>query len=139
MIYGPGDHLCRFHPVLKRIGDGRRVILVEEGWAAWRSPRGYVENVAAALALAATSARAVGRVYNVAEAPAFTELEWAGKIAAATGWDGQFVTLVKGAHAGAFGAARKQRAALGSGFKPYSAGTRLPGSGAAGRSHSPCY
>jgi nucleoside-diphosphate-sugar epimerase len=95
MIYGPGDHLCRFHPVLQRIDDGRRVILFEEGLAAWRSPRGYVENVAAALALAAVSERAAGRVYNVAETPTFSELDWAGKIAAATGWDGQFITLPK--------------------------------------------
>jgi nucleoside-diphosphate-sugar epimerase len=95
MIYGPGDHLCRFHSVLKRIDDGRRRILFEEGWAAWRSPRGYVENVAAALALAAVSERAAGRVYNVAETPAFSELDWAGKIAAATGWDGQFIVLPK--------------------------------------------
>jgi nucleoside-diphosphate-sugar epimerase len=95
MIYGPGDHLCRFHPVLKRIDDGRRVILFEEGWAAWRSPRGYVENVAAALALAAVSERAAGRVYNVAETPAYSELDWARKIAAASGWDGKFVTLPK--------------------------------------------
>jgi nucleoside-diphosphate-sugar epimerase len=95
MIYGPGDRLCRFYPVLKRIDDGRRFILFEKGWAAWRSPRGYVENVAAALALAAVSQRAAGRVYNVAETPAFSELDWAGKIAAATGWDGEFITLPK--------------------------------------------
>lgn len=95
MVYGPGDRLHRFYPLLKRIGDGRRTILFEEGWAAWRSPRGYVENVAAALALAAVSGRAAGRVYNVAEAPAFSELEWARKIAAATGWDGRFVILPK--------------------------------------------
>jgi nucleoside-diphosphate-sugar epimerase len=95
MIYGPGDRLSRFHPVLQRIDDGRRLILFEEGWAAWRAPRGYVENVAAALALAAVSERAAGRVYNVAETPAFSELDWAGKIAAATGWDGEFITLPK--------------------------------------------
>jgi nucleoside-diphosphate-sugar epimerase len=93
MIYGPVDHLHRLHPVLKRIDDGRRLILIEEGWAAWRSPRGYVENVAAALALAAVSAQAAGRVYNVAETPAFSELDWARKTAAATGWDGAFITL----------------------------------------------
>jgi nucleoside-diphosphate-sugar epimerase len=93
MIYGPGDHLRRFHPVLKRIDDGRRRILLEEGWAGWRSPRGYVDNVAAAIALAAVSEQAGGRVYNVAEQPAFTELAWARKIAAATGWDGEFVVL----------------------------------------------
>jgi nucleoside-diphosphate-sugar epimerase len=95
MIYGPGDHLRRFHPVLKRIDDGRRLILLEEGSAAWRAPRGYVDNVAAAIALAAVSEQAAGRVYNVTEQPAFTELEWARKIAAAARWDGEFVVLPK--------------------------------------------
>ena len=93
MIYGPGDRLRRFRPVLKRIDDGRRLILFDQGWAAWRSPRGHVENVAAALALAAVSGQAAGRVYNVAERPAFSELDWARKIATAAGWDGQFVIL----------------------------------------------
>lgn len=95
MIYGPGDRLHRFRPVLKRIDDGRRAILMEEGFAAWRSPRGYVENVAAALALAAVSEQAAGRIYNVAETPAYSELDWARKIAAAAGWSGEFVTLPK--------------------------------------------
>jgi nucleoside-diphosphate-sugar epimerase len=95
MVYGPGDHLRRFHPVLKRIDDGRRQILFEEGFAQWRSPRGYVDSVAAALALAAVSERAAGRVYNVAESPAYSERDWAGKIAAVAGWDGEFITLPK--------------------------------------------
>ncbi len=95
MIYGPGDRLHRIQPVLKRIDHGRRKILLEEGWADWRSPRGYVDNVAAAIALAAVSEQAAGRVYNVAEQPAFSEREWAGKIAAATGWDGEFVIVPK--------------------------------------------
>jgi nucleoside-diphosphate-sugar epimerase len=95
MIYGEGDHLRRFHPVLRRIDDGRRTILMEEGVAAWRTPRGYVENVAAALVLAALSDRAAGCVYNVAETPAFSELEWSRRIADAAGWDGEFVVLPK--------------------------------------------
>ena len=95
MIYGPGDRLHRFQPILKRIDDGRQRILLEEGWAEWRSPRGYVENVATAIALAAVNEQAAGRVYNVAETPAFSELEWAGKVAAATGWTGEFVVLPK--------------------------------------------
>jgi nucleoside-diphosphate-sugar epimerase len=93
MIYGPGDRLHRFRPVLKRIDDGRRTILFEQRWSAWRSPRGYVENVAAALALAAVSERASRRVYNFAETPAFSELEWAGKVAMAAGRDVAFTTL----------------------------------------------
>jgi len=95
MIYGPGDHLRRLGPILKRIDDGRRAILFEEGSAAWRAPRGYVENAASALALAAVSESAAGRVYNVAERPAFSELEWARKVAAAAGWDGEFAVLPK--------------------------------------------
>ena len=93
MIYGPGDYARRFHPIVKRIDDGRRTIIYEEGWAAWKAPRGYVENVAAAIVLASVSDRAVGRIYNVAETPAFSEIEWARKIAAATGWDGDFAVL----------------------------------------------
>jgi nucleoside-diphosphate-sugar epimerase len=58
--------------------------------AKWRGPRGYVENVAAAVALAATSARATGRIYNVAESQPITELDWARKVASVAGWDGKF-------------------------------------------------
>ncbi|HWF86839.1 MAG TPA: NAD-dependent epimerase/dehydratase family protein [Vicinamibacterales bacterium] len=93
MVYGPGDPLRRFLSVIKRIDDQRPAILFEEGYARWRSPRGYVENVAAAIALAATSDRAAGRVYNVGDAGSLTELEWAELIAAAAGWTGRFVTL----------------------------------------------
>lgn len=93
MIYGPGDRLHRFYPVVKRIADGRRHIIFAETLAAWHSPRGYVENVAAAIALAATDERALGRIYNVCEQPSFSELDWARKIATAMQWKGEFVTL----------------------------------------------
>jgi nucleoside-diphosphate-sugar epimerase len=95
MVYGPGDPARRFFPVLRRVADGRRAILLESGMSAWKAPRGYVENVADAIALAAVDDRAVGRVYNVGESPAFTELEWARKIAGAAGWRGEFVVLPK--------------------------------------------
>ena len=52
MIYGPGDYARRFHPIVKRIDDRRQSIIYEEGWAGWKAPGGYVENVAAAIALA---------------------------------------------------------------------------------------
>lgn len=93
MVYGPGDPLHRFYPVVKRIADGRRHIIFPETLAAWRSPRGYVENVAAAIALAATDDRATGRIYNVCEEPSFSELEWARKIANEMRWEGEFVVL----------------------------------------------
>lgn len=93
MIYGPGDPLRRFVPLLKRMDDGRRQILFAEGLADWRGPRGYVENVASAIALAAVDDRAAGKVYNVAEQKNFSELEWARKIASRAGWQGKFVVL----------------------------------------------
>ncbi|PYV65039.1 MAG: NAD-dependent dehydratase, partial [Acidobacteria bacterium] len=67
MVYGPGDPLHRFFPLLKRFDDGRSSILLADDLAAWRGPRGYVENIAHAIALAATSNQAAGRVYNVCQ------------------------------------------------------------------------
>jgi nucleoside-diphosphate-sugar epimerase len=93
MVYGPGDPLHRFYPVVKRIVDGRSHIIFPETMANWRSPRGYVENVAAAIALAAIDDRATGSIYNVCEEPSFSELEWARKIAGEMGWEGEFVVL----------------------------------------------
>jgi len=93
MVYGPGDPLHRFYPVVKRVADGRRHIIFPETLAAWRSPRGYVENVAAAIALAATDDRAARRIFNVCEEPSFSELEWARKITSEMGWEGEFVVL----------------------------------------------
>lgn len=93
MLYGPGDRLHRFYPVVKRITDGRDHIVFADSLAAWHTPRGYVENVAAAIALAATDDRAERRVYNVCEDPSFSELEWARKIASEMRWKGDFVVL----------------------------------------------
>lgn len=93
MVYGPGDPLYRFHPILKRMDDGRQHIIFSDDVAAFRTPRGYVENVGAAIALTAISNQAAGRIYNIGEAECFSELEWAEKIASAVGWTGQFVVL----------------------------------------------
>ena len=95
MVYGPGDPLHRMHGLLKRIGDGRPTVILGDDHAAWRGPRGYVENVAHAIALAATLERASGRIFHVCEEPSVTELEWQKRIAAQTAWKGKFVVLPK--------------------------------------------
>jgi nucleoside-diphosphate-sugar epimerase len=93
MIYGPGDPVQRFHPILKRIDDGRKQIIFADDVAPLRTPRGYVEDVAAAVTLAATSPQAAGRIYNVSETDFFGELDWARKIAVCAGWTGKFIVL----------------------------------------------
>ncbi len=95
MVYGPGDPLHRLFPYIKRMDDRRPAILLQEDTARWRAPRGYVENVAAAIALAAVSDRAAGRIYNVAEPHAWSEKEWVEKIAGNVGWTGHVVELPK--------------------------------------------
>jgi nucleoside-diphosphate-sugar epimerase len=96
MVYGPGDPLHRFFPLLKRVLDGRSSILLSEDLAGWRGPRGYVENVAHAIALVATSDRSPGRVYNICGEPSLSELAWQSKIAKQMNWQGKFVVLPRG-------------------------------------------
>jgi nucleoside-diphosphate-sugar epimerase len=91
MVYGPGDRLHRFLPLVQRIRDGRRAFLFSEQVAEWRGTRGFVENVAAAIALAALSDRAAGRVYNVGDLDAPSELEWARLVLAAAGHEAELV------------------------------------------------
>jgi nucleoside-diphosphate-sugar epimerase len=96
MVYGPGDPLHRFFPLLKRVTDGRFSILLSEDLAGWRGPRGYVENVAHAIAVVATSDQAAGRIYNICEEPSLSELAWQSKIAKQMNWHGKFVVLPRG-------------------------------------------
>jgi nucleoside-diphosphate-sugar epimerase len=87
-VFGPGDPHHRVGQVLARMRRGEPVLL-ERAEASWRWTRGYVENVADAIALAATDARAAGRTYNVGEEAARTEADWAREIGRAAGWEGE--------------------------------------------------
>lgn len=90
MVYGPGDPLHRFHPIVKRIIDGRRAIPFSADMAQWRVTKGYVEDVGAAIVASVVAHRVMGRIYNVGEADTLTELEWAQHVARALNWDGEF-------------------------------------------------
>jgi nucleoside-diphosphate-sugar epimerase len=92
-VYGPGDHMRRFRDYLIRMFDGRPVILMEDGYAAWRWSHGYVENVAAAIALAVTDNQAVSRIYNVGEADVPTEAERVRAIGFAADWRGEIIAM----------------------------------------------
>jgi nucleoside-diphosphate-sugar epimerase len=79
--HGPGDDKHRLFPYLKRMDEGRPAILLDEAYAGWRWSRGYVEDVAHAIALAVTDDRAAGRIYNVAYQETLSEAEWVQAIA----------------------------------------------------------
>jgi nucleoside-diphosphate-sugar epimerase len=92
-VYGPGNAQHRLASPLRRMDDDRPAILMDEGQADWRWTHGYVENVAAAIALAATDERAAGRIYNVGEAETPTEAERTRRLARVVGWDGDVVPV----------------------------------------------
>ncbi len=90
-VYGPGDDKHRFLPYIKRMDDGRPAILMSTGQAAWRWTHGYVEDVAAAIALAVTNDCAAGRVYNVGEEDTPTVGGRVRLLKRLAGWDGQLL------------------------------------------------
>ena len=96
MVYGPGDYQHRMFAFLKRMDDQRPAILLDEAEAQWKWTHGYVENVAAAIALAVTDKRAAGHIYNVGEPFTFTMAQWISKIGEAAGWQGKIVTIPQG-------------------------------------------
>src|SRR3989441_12890080 len=93
VIYGPEDHhFHRVFPYLRRMDDQRPAILLDGERAKWRDSRGYGEDAAWAIALAATNQRAEGRIYNVAPLRTLTEAERGGSIGRGGGWQGEIVT-----------------------------------------------
>ena len=92
-VYGPNDGQHRLFEFLKRMDDQRPAILLDERMAQWRWTRGYVENVAAAIALAITNERAAGRIYNLGDAHTLSMIEWIRAIAKIADWHGNIITL----------------------------------------------
>jgi nucleoside-diphosphate-sugar epimerase len=81
-VYGAGDPQRRLRPYLSRIRAGAEEIRLDRA-------KGAVEDVADAIALAATDARASGRVYNLGEERALSEAEWVFAVGEAAGWTGR--------------------------------------------------
>lgn len=94
-VYGASDRQHRFLPYLQRMFDGRPVILLEDKQACWQFTHGYVENVAAAIALAITDNRAAGGIYNLGEPVTPTQLERIQQLGNIVGWSGEIATLPK--------------------------------------------
>ncbi|RJQ09807.1 MAG: NAD-dependent epimerase/dehydratase family protein [Bacillota bacterium] len=93
MVYGPGDRQHRLHRYLRAMDTGSPTIALQADLAGWRWSRGYVDNVALAVAMAAVDDRAAGRIYNVAEPDALSMEEWVRAVGEATGWSGSVVRV----------------------------------------------
>lgn len=89
MVYGPGDYQRRLREYIEQMDGGAREIVLAETLAGWRDCRGYVEDVAHAITLAALSISGADRVYNVAEEGPCTQLDWVTAVARAAGWNGE--------------------------------------------------
>jgi nucleoside-diphosphate-sugar epimerase len=94
MVYGPDDPQRRIAGYLERLGSSGGTLRLNAAEAAWRCTRGYVEDVAWAIRLAALDERAAGEIFNVGEAEGLTELEWVRAIATAAGWSGEVISDV---------------------------------------------
>ncbi|HEX8796178.1 MAG TPA: NAD-dependent epimerase/dehydratase family protein [Polyangiaceae bacterium] len=91
-VYGPGDR--RRHRVgryLESMGPERDTLELDAALASWSWTRGYVEDVACAIALATLDARAAGRIYNVGEDTPLTEGAWVRAIALVAAYAGTVV------------------------------------------------
>jgi nucleoside-diphosphate-sugar epimerase len=94
-IHGPGDYQHRLYEYVKAMDDGRPRIELDARFARWRWVRGYVEDIAHAIVLAATNERAAGRTYNVADPVAYSEEEWVRRIAGVHGWQGELALVTE--------------------------------------------
>jgi nucleoside-diphosphate-sugar epimerase len=90
MVYGPRSY--RHYRYLKPMIDQRPAIVLDEELAAWRQTPAYVENIAAAIILAATNPAAVGGTYNVGDADSLSLREVITHLAAAANWKGRIVS-----------------------------------------------
>jgi nucleoside-diphosphate-sugar epimerase len=96
MVYGPGAREAakrRFFAYLKRMDDGRPVILMDERTARWRAPWGYAGDVAEAVRLAVDNEHAAGNIYNVGESDGLDMQGWVSELGAVVGWGGEVVVL----------------------------------------------
>lgn len=93
VIFGPHDPLHRLYRYLKRMDDDRPAIILDASLADWRFSRSYVQNVAHAVVLAASTPAAAGKTYNVGPERTLTEREWVEAIGRAHGWSGRVIAV----------------------------------------------
>ncbi len=94
MVIGPNDYQHRLYPFIRPMLDNRPHIVMQTGFARWNFTYGFVENVAAAMALACTDERAAGGIYNVADG-SITMMDAVRYVQRELDWSGELVCLPK--------------------------------------------
>uniref|UniRef100_B0SX35 NAD-dependent epimerase/dehydratase n=1 Tax=Caulobacter sp. (strain K31) TaxID=366602 RepID=B0SX35_CAUSK len=89
MVFGPGDRQRRFSWAIRPMVQGRPRFVIPHPWASWRATFGYVDDVAAGIALAAVQPRAGGETYNLGRANTPTNIAWAVAFAEHLNWPGE--------------------------------------------------
>lgn len=92
-VHGERDYQHRLFMEVRRFDAHRPYILLQQDAADWRWCRGYVGNVARAIALAVTDPRAAGRIYNAPVDLPLTQREWLETCARIAEWPGEIVEV----------------------------------------------
>ncbi|EJL31015.1 hypothetical protein PMI01_02950, partial [Caulobacter sp. AP07] len=79
----------RFSWAIRPMAQGRPRFVIPHPWASWRATVGYVDDVAAGIALAAVHPAAGGETFNLGRANCPTNLAWAATFAEHLGWPGE--------------------------------------------------
>ena len=87
-VFGPHDTQHRLRSYLMQM-IAQQDITISEAKARWRWTRGYVEDIAFGLNLAALHRDAVGQIYNLGENEAESEIDWIRRIGRAVDWHGE--------------------------------------------------
>ena len=80
MVYGPKDYQSRLLPVINQIKLSPYQVRLEQSLSQIKFPRGYVENIAYAITLAALKGKKGNHIYNIADNTQYTELQWVSSI-----------------------------------------------------------
>ncbi|CAN5476235.1 hypothetical protein BH10PSE3_BH10PSE3_31320 [soil metagenome] len=88
MVFGPGDKQRRFSWAIRPMVQKRPRFVIPHSWASWRATFGYVDDVAAGIALAAVHPRAGGETYNLGRSNTPTNIAWAASFAEHLDWPG---------------------------------------------------
>jgi nucleoside-diphosphate-sugar epimerase len=88
MVFGPGDKQRRFRWAIAPMLAKQESISIPAAWLNWTTTYGYIDNVGAAIALAAHHPNAAREIFNVGDTPPVDHAAWIERFRGAIGWTG---------------------------------------------------